>query len=85
MPALSVKFEGTPPPPLRLSYVNVILADDTALRLARLGIELEERFGGPRDIEFAIAKVSLGHSALFLTYSCRKKETLKGMCPKLRE
>ena len=43
--------------------MNVILADDTALRLARLGIELEERFGGPRDIEFAVAKVT------FCTYS----------------
>ena len=47
---------------LRLSYLSVPLANDTALRLARLGIELEERFGGPRDIEFAIAKVSLGPS-----------------------
>ena len=64
-----------------MSYVNVILADDTALRLARLGIELEERFGGPRDIEFAIAKVSLGYSALFLTYSCRKKRNFERNVP----
>ena len=49
------------------------IADDTALRLARLGIELEERFGGPRDIEFAIAKVSLGQSAHFLTTSKEQK------------
>ena len=34
------------------------MTNDTALRLARLGIELEERFGGPRDIEFAIVKVT---------------------------
>ena len=53
--------------------MNVILADDTALRLARLGIELEERFGGPRDIEFAIAKASLGHAALFLTTAKEEK------------
>ena len=33
------------------------ISNDIALRLARLGIELEERFGGPRDIEFAVVKV----------------------------
>ena len=37
------------------------IPNDTALRLARLGIELEDRFGGPRDIEFAIVKVTCGH------------------------
>ena len=37
---------------------SICIAGATALRLARLGIELEERFGGPRDIEFAIVEVA---------------------------
>ena len=44
------------------------IPNDTALRLARLGIELEERFGGPRDIEFAIVKVTCGHLHKIMYY-----------------
>ena len=37
---------------------TICISGATALRLAKLGIELEERFGGPRDIEFATVKVA---------------------------
>ncbi|KAF0306178.1 putative phosphoenolpyruvate synthase [Amphibalanus amphitrite] len=32
------------------------LSDSTALRLARIGVQLENAFGGPRDVEWAISK-----------------------------
>ncbi len=31
------------------------LSDDTCLRLAQIGAELEQRFGGSRDVEFALS------------------------------
>jgi phosphoenolpyruvate synthase/pyruvate phosphate dikinase len=34
------------------------LDEKTALRLATLGIQLEKKFGSPRDIEFAIKQVA---------------------------
>ncbi len=38
---------------------SLCLSSEMALRLARLGVELEQRFGGPRDVEFALAKDSI--------------------------
>jgi phosphoenolpyruvate synthase/pyruvate phosphate dikinase len=33
------------------------LTEELALKLARLGVQLEKSFGSPRDIEFAIKQV----------------------------
>ena len=51
------------------------IPNDMALRLARLGIELEERFGGPRDIEFAIVKVTFTQYSIMLYLEDLKEET----------
>ena len=37
---------------------NMSITDEMILRLAKIALELEEAFGTPRDIEFAISKVS---------------------------
>lgn len=34
------------------------LSDEMALRLARLGLQLDRAFGGARDVEWAVAEVS---------------------------
>ena len=36
---------------------KLCLSDEITLRLAKLAKELEERFGGPRDVEFAVKDV----------------------------
>lgn len=43
----------------------ICLSDSDALRLAKIGIYLEDFYGSPRDIEFAIADVSS-----FVFYLC---------------
>ena len=40
------------------SASKLCLSDDLAIRLAQLAKEREERFGGPRDVEFAVKDVS---------------------------
>jgi phosphoenolpyruvate synthase/pyruvate phosphate dikinase len=38
---------------------QLCLTEDEALALGRLGVQLEQMFGGPRDIEWAISNVSV--------------------------
>jgi phosphoenolpyruvate synthase/pyruvate phosphate dikinase len=38
---------------------QLCLTEEEALRVGRLGVQVEQMFGGPRDIEWAISNVSV--------------------------
>jgi phosphoenolpyruvate synthase/pyruvate phosphate dikinase len=57
---LSVAKGGLTAEPLENEKVSELcLTEEEALAVGRLGVQLEQMFGGPRDIEWAISKVSL--------------------------
>lgn len=55
----SVEEGGLTAEPLENEKVSQLcLSEEEALALGHLGVQLEQMFGGPRDIEWALLKVS---------------------------
>lgn len=55
----SVEEGGVTAEPLENEKVSQLcLSEEEALALGQLGVQLEQMFGGPRDIEWALSKVS---------------------------
>jgi len=63
----SVEEGGVTAEPLENEKVSQLcLSKEEALALGQLGVQLERMFGGPRDIEWALSKVS--DSLLFISW-----------------